>query len=204
LSSRDVKKQSINFPPSSLLPLLNSPGSTVVIANVRPNGAPIIHCSQGVAYSYDAALCTWTKLSDIWYSEGSDVWQGRQRHSSIVGARGVVSGIESTISASCSPPEDSAEKQRPKWWSTAVTLSHLETKLHSAKILDSPIEYKQALLVYAKKIADEGFRAKAEELIKELFGPVYRFACPLDISDDKPERIFVVAVPGKKIGGVPL
>jgi len=27
--------------------------------------------------------------------------------------------------------------------------------------------------VYAKKIADEGFRNKAEELIKELFGPVY-------------------------------
>jgi protein HIRA/HIR1 len=40
-------------------------------------------------------------------------------------------------------------------------------------VLDSPQEYKQALLVYAKKIADEGFRAKAEELIKDLFGPLY-------------------------------
>ena len=27
--------------------------------------------------------------------------------------------------------------------------------------------------MYAKNIADEGFRNKAEELIKELFGPVY-------------------------------
>ncbi len=40
-------------------------------------------------------------------------------------------------------------------------------------MLDSSSEYKQTLLVYAKKIADEGFRNKAEELIKELFGPVY-------------------------------
>ena len=38
------------------------------------------------------------------------------------------------------------------------------------------MEYKQALLLYAKKIADEGFRAKGEELIKELFGPVYWYA----------------------------
>jgi protein HIRA/HIR1 len=29
------------------------------------------------------------------------------------------------------------------------------------------------LLVYAKKVAEEGFRGKAEELIKELFGLVY-------------------------------
>jgi hypothetical protein len=37
------------------------------------------------------------------------------------------------------------------------------------------VEYKQILLVYAKKLADEGFRNKAEELIKDLFGPVYWF-----------------------------
>lgn len=45
--------------------------------------------------------------------------------------------------------------------------------MHAAKVLDSPSEYKQALLLYAKKIADEGFRAKGEELIRDLFGPVF-------------------------------
>ena len=34
------------------------------------------------------------------------------------------------------------------------------------------MEYKQALSLYAKKFGDEGFCAKGEELIKELFGPV--------------------------------
>jgi protein HIRA/HIR1 len=72
------------------------------------------------------------------------------------------------------PPDPSdAEKPRPKWWNPALTLGHLESRLHSAKLLDSPTEYKQALLLYAKNIADEGFRGKAEELIRELFGPVY-------------------------------
>ena len=54
-----------------------------------------------------------------------------------------------------------------------MTLGHLESKLHATKALESPQEYKQALLLYAKRIADEGFRAEAEELVKELFGPVY-------------------------------
>jgi protein HIRA/HIR1 len=52
-------------------------------------------------------------------------------------------------------------------------LGHLETRLHATRLLDSPQEYRQALLVYAKKIADEGFKNKAEELVKELYGPVY-------------------------------
>lgn len=45
--------------------------------------------------------------------------------------------------------------------------------MHAIKLLESSAEYRQVVLLYAKKIADEGFRAKAEELIKELFGPVY-------------------------------
>ena len=132
---------------------------------------PIVNCSNGVVYSYDPSLTSWVKLADRWYAEGSDVWQGRQRGNSTTASRGVMTSIESSIAGA--PDEGSAEKPRPKWWSTAVTLGHLETRLHSTKLLDSPQEYRQALLLYAKNIADEGFRGKGEELVKELFGPVY-------------------------------
>jgi protein HIRA/HIR1 len=54
-----------------------------------------------------------------------------------------------------------------------MTLGHLETRLMAAKVLGSPNEYRLAMQVYAKKLGDEGFRGKAEELIRELFGPVY-------------------------------
>jgi len=170
LYSWNTKTQLSHFPPISLLTLLNSsPNCTILSATVRPNGAPIIHCSTGVAHSYESSLSTWIKLSERWWAEGSDAWQGRQR-SSINAARGIVATIENAITTS----EDSgADKQRPTWWSAAMTLGHLETKLHAARVLDSPQEYKQVLLVYAKKVADEGFRAKAEELIRDLFGPVY-------------------------------
>ena len=58
-----------------------------------------------------------------------------------------------------------------------MTLGHLETRMNTAKSLDSAAEYKQALLLYAKTIADEGFRGKAEELLTELYGPVYWYVC---------------------------
>lgn len=155
----------------SVQPILaSSPNNTIISVTVRPNGAPVVQCSNGVAHSYDSTLSTWIKLSERWWSEGSDVWQGRQRGMSQSANRGVFTSLESTIRMA---DEVNPAAQRPAWWSTAMTLGHLETKLHSTKLLDSPQEYKQALLIYAKKIADEGFRGKAEELIKELFGPVY-------------------------------
>jgi protein HIRA/HIR1 len=82
-----------------------------------------------------------------------------------------MASIESSIAGA--PDESAAGKQRPTWWNSALTLGHLETRMHATKLLDSPQEHRQALLMYAKKIADEGFSSKAEELVKELFGPVY-------------------------------
>ena len=49
-----------------------------------------------------------------------------------------------------------------------VDAGTLETKLHSMKLLESPMEYKQALSLYVKKFANEGFCVKGEELIKGI------------------------------------
>ena len=169
---RNIKKQISNFAPVSIQTLTNySPNVSFVSACVRENGSPVINFSNGVVYSYDPGLCTWVKLADRWWAEGSDFWHGRQRGNSAIANRGVMTSIESSIAGN--PEESNAEKPRPNWWSAALTLGHLETRLHATKLLDSPQEYRQALLMYAKKIADEGFRGKAEELIKDLFGPVY-------------------------------
>jgi protein HIRA/HIR1 len=54
-----------------------------------------------------------------------------------------------------------------------MTLGHLEVRMRAAVLLDSAAEYKSFLLMYAKKIADEGYKSKGEELVRELYGPVY-------------------------------
>ena len=173
-SHRNIKKQAAAFPATSVLPILGtSPNTTIVYAVVRPNGAPVIQLSTGVAHTWDAGLSAWVKLSESWWAEGSDAWQGRQRSTALGGARGPLAALEGAISERTNLDDGRAEKVRPTWWGAAMTLGHLESKLHAARALDSPQEYKQALLLYAKRIADEGFRGKAEELVKELFGPVY-------------------------------
>lgn len=169
--SRNIKDQSSFFPPISINALLPSPNYSITSASVRPNGTPIVNCSNGVVHSYDPALLTWVKLSEKWWARGSDVWQGRQRGKPQDAARNIMSSIEGSVGGS--PGESLPDKQRPTWWNAALTLGHLETRLNSTRLLDSPNEYKLALLMYAKRISDEGFRAKGEELIKELFGPVY-------------------------------
>ena len=174
---RDVKKARANFAPTPVQPLLSPNGSaggtTMAITSLaaRPNGCPIISTTSGVTYSFDSNLCTFVKLSEPWWAEGSDAWSSRPRNNSMQQA--VVASIESAISERITPSPGTT--QRPTWWTSALTLGHLESRLHAARVLDSRVEYKQILLVYAKKIADEGFRNKAEELIKDLFGPVYWF-----------------------------
>ncbi|BGP55906.1 hypothetical protein JCM8202_002694 [Rhodotorula sphaerocarpa] len=61
----------------------------------------------------------------------------------------------------------------PETYRIALSLGHLETRIKAAQSLDSPHEYRVFLLAYAKKLADEGLRSKAEELIRELLGPIY-------------------------------
>ena len=193
---RNIKKQISNFAPVSIQALTNySPNVSFVSACVRENGSPVINFSNGVVYSYDPALCTWVKLADRWWAEGSDFWHGRQRGNSAIANRGVMTSIESSLAGN--PDESNAEKPRPNWWSSALTLGHLETRLHATKLLDSPQEYRQALLMYAKKIADEGFRGKAEELIKDLFGPVYWYVLAF-LFFSQPNRKSIFQASGKR------
>ncbi|RXW22218.1 hypothetical protein EST38_g3631 [Candolleomyces aberdarensis] len=177
----NVKQQKACFAPASLAPLIStSPNHTILSATVSPNGSPIIHISNGVVYSYDPNLLSFIKVTERWWAENSDSWHGRARAAQSI--RGVMTLTEYllngddknfSLSDAINNASSAGATSHPAWWSTAITLGHLETRMHAIKLLDSSAEYRQVVLLYAKKIADEGFRAKAEELIKELFGPVY-------------------------------
>ncbi|CAK5284490.1 unnamed protein product [Mycena citricolor] len=170
LHSWDIRKQSALFPAVSLSTILTTPNIILAAARVQPTGASILTCSNGIVYSYDPSLMAFTKLTERWWSEGSDVWQARQRSATNPTAnRGIVSVTEGSIAGETT----GADKKRPKFWSEAMTLAHLETRMHSARALDSPAEFKQALSQYTKKLAEEGYKNKAEELIRDLIGPMY-------------------------------
>ena len=172
---RDVKKQKAHVTFALIQPLVSNPSTTIMSGTVRHNGAPIILLSCGVAFTYDAALQVWTKASEARWAEGSDAWEGRQRatvNRGPSGARGIIALLEANISEMDLNNGEQRGNASP-WWNAALTLGHLETRLHAARLLDSPSEYKSNLLQYAKKLSEEGFRGKAEELLKELCGPLY-------------------------------
>lgn len=102
------------------------------------------------------------------------MWQARQRSATNPTAnRGVLSITEGSIAGGLD--SSGADKKRPQWWNITMMLGHLETRMHSARLLDSPTEYKQALAQYTKKLAEEGYKAKAEDLIRDLLGPMYSY-----------------------------
>ncbi|CAE6395388.1 unnamed protein product [Rhizoctonia solani] len=168
--SWNIRNASALFPPVSILPLLSA-NTSIDSIQLRPNGSHLILLSSGTAVSYEPSLMSWTRVSEPRWADGSDSWTGRQRGPS--SARGVLANMEVSLTEIRGQDGDTSAIRRPQWWNSALTLGHLESRLGAAQLLDSPAEYKQALLLYAKRLADEGFRSKAEELIKELSGPMY-------------------------------
>lgn len=168
---RNVRIQKAISPPTSVLPLLSQPNAHITSVGLRGNGAPIISLSTGVAHSYDSSLLAWVRVSENWWADGSDAWSNRQRSTSNAIPRGIIAILESSLGElEVAPPPN---KETPQWWIAAKTLGHLEQRMGAARLLDSQSEFKNSLLIYAKKLAEEGFRGKAEELVKELYGPVY-------------------------------
>lgn len=180
---RNVKLQKAHIPSTFIRPLLSPSKPSLLSATVRPNGSPALLMSDGVAYSYDVTLSAWVILSETRWGQGSQVWEGKQRASAnraSATSKGIMASIESAINdldLRNQPPApgilpDEPDKA-PSWWNEALTLGHLESRILGSKILDSPGEYKTNLQLYAKRLADEGFRAKAEEMLRELSGPIY-------------------------------
>lgn len=290
LSVWDTSKSRAVFSPLNVSSLLTSsatsyaPHPTITTSALLPNGAPLLSLSSGTSHSYDRDLCAWTRVSEAWWSKGSDFWEGRRGKAAASGAsgaaglqsgRGIVRTIEAAINeivvdASKEETEDESSdddgaadsvvvetdddsvsrkdgadatdtedarmtdgdsaneiataltsskgkeraKSHPappmskglkgKGWEivveprrkrkkrlvplegaekapvgddsqrrTAIGLAHLETRIKAAAALDSPAEYKGFLLQYAKKLGEAGLRSKAEELVRELVGPIY-------------------------------
>jgi len=178
----NIKNLSIHHMPVSLAPLFltttGSPSPNIKITSIflRPNGSVIASLSSGSIYTYDISLSSWVCLSSTWWSAGSDAWNPRSRVSSASSSQGPLAFLEASVAeaAMIAPnPHSNPALERPPWWNTALTLGHLESRMHACRLLDSAGEYKQALLQYVKKIADEGFRGKAEEVLREFCGPVY-------------------------------
>ncbi|PWN48263.1 WD40 repeat-like protein [Violaceomyces palustris] len=176
----DVKAGKELHRPVSVLGVLGDP-SKLVSFSISSNGVPILVLNSEQAYTFDPAKLCFVCISSGFFADHSSAWEGRTR------GRGndlngnnrdpiktleaeinnlVVSRSETGIEPCPAPPNSND-------FTIAITLKHLETRLTAAVLLDSPSEYKIYLGQYARKLAEEGIRNQAEDLIKSLLGPVY-------------------------------
>lgn len=72
------------------------------------------------------------------------------------------------------PPAD--DVGRTKDFELTAALRHLELRMAGSILLGCKEEWQHALRAYARRIADEGLKSLAEELVKELLGPVYNLS----------------------------
>jgi protein HIRA/HIR1 len=157
--------------PASLAHLLQDTAMTSQIhsVDVWHNGVPIIITTLPAAYAYDPTRSEWTELASYSALRGVE----SSRRSRVAHQQGPLSHIESELlelSASLPVPSDS---DKPEWFDIASELSLLECRMRASVLMDSKDEYKYWAVRYARLLGEEDFRGRAEELIKELLGPIY-------------------------------
>ncbi len=166
------------FQPTSLSHLLDPPSSSTTLSSsidmtevdLRPNGVPIIITSEPAAYIYDIPRSEWSCICSRWYLEGTPSTEPRRARAD---SAGPLAEIEAQVTEALDGRQ-TAEGDKPEWWNEAMEMGHLETRIRAAELLDSKEEYKHWLIRYAAVLGKEGFRARSEELVKELVGPIYQ------------------------------
>jgi hypothetical protein len=181
---RNMRLRSSTLPAATATPnvghLLAVPDTAIHHSLLRPNGTTVLVLSSGIAVAWSSPLGAWAVLSSRWHSAGSSFWDlsGRVRSSTAASGRGIIAAVESSLNELPAPFDVPDREAAPEWWESALSLGHLEGRLQACVALGaSGEEYRRFLRNYAEKIADEGFRAKGEELIRDLVGPTVALQC---------------------------
>jgi len=139
---------------SSIASQFNLPNiGTLSKTDLNENGSPILAFSGGTTLGWSEGLQTWVRIHEAWWREGSDV---------------------------DSAPEQSDGK--PKAFRTALTLGHLETRIAASLMVGSGEQWRGTVVDYARRLAEERYMERAEELIRELAGPVFWYVMIFSLS----------------------
>lgn len=197
----NVKEDRELHRPISCLGLLKGPDDVHNVF-LHINGSPILILKTEEAWTIDSNKNCWSLVASGWFADCSPVWDGRGRGrgaslgggaASAVGGfsmtdhtgrwREPIRAIESEINslvvdrstsgieAAVKPPSEDAN--RVKEFELSAALRHLELRMQGSVLLGSREEYQTSLRAYARKIAEEGLKGLAEELIREFLGPIY-------------------------------
>lgn len=174
LSVWDVLKQRGLVKNESLLPILSSDCS-VTQSLLTQEGVPVVALSNGKSYCYSVSMETWSLIADKADALGqcADFRSCVPSHDASVSSGPLATMQGRHLNAGRLASRLSST---PHHLQQSVTLAFLETQLSSALTLQSRLEYRHWLLVYARFLVNEGCEFRLRELCKELLGPVHKSA----------------------------
>ncbi|KAG1050954.1 hypothetical protein G6F43_006809 [Rhizopus delemar] len=140
-------------------------GPRIKAIRIQKDGMPILVTNSHQAFVYHVRMKVWLRISDAWYIL-SEFWGISGRHSS---EDHPLAWLSSHVVATTSHQTLLDMSATTK----VLTISHIETQLAVAALLNSPAEYKDWMIYYAKRLSEENAKQKAEELCKWLTGPPY-------------------------------
>lgn len=173
--------------PVSTLPLFHSNFSVSKIARgpsieqffVTKQGHPVAIMSDGNAFAFIRDSSSWLRVSEGWWMIGSQYWGPLASESNEESPLGFLERCtdEEIIKAGRGRFLQRLVKalmlrQGYDNYEMLVSIRHLENRLMSSAKLDLEYDFRENLILYAKKIAEEGMKDKMDELCKELLGPL--------------------------------
>ncbi|CAO3675192.1 unnamed protein product [Umbelopsis vinacea] len=151
------------------------PAPTIKDIRIQNNGTPIIITNHSQAFAYHLNMKVWTRICDAWQML-SELWgSGSQNMDASKHPLGWLSRATTTIGHKASSIGHHAKTlaRMDHQATSIITLGHIETQLAVAVLLDSPDEYRQWMIYYAKRLATENATERVDELCRWLLGPTY-------------------------------
>lgn len=193
LSLWNVVEKKAVFPPVSLAPILDSGsryedggvlrGPHVTQCGVTGSGRVIITLSTGCGYTYDEGLRSWCRLSEPWWATGSQYWSATQLLGDEATKSRWVLAVEERTAEEAQRraggrgrylkqlTRATLNREGYEGMEGVVSIAHLENRIAAAEMLESKHELRTFIIMYARRIAEEGLRSRVDELCRELLGP---------------------------------
>ncbi|KAI7904073.1 WD40-repeat-containing domain protein [Cokeromyces recurvatus] len=140
----------------------------------KRNGLPILITSLKQAFIYHLDMKVWMRISDAWYIISKFWGSNGSLEPQAAHPLGWLSSSIMSHSGHDPIAKILIDIARADESTTAVvTLSHIETQLAVAVLLESPKEYIEWMKYYARSLSKEGAKEKVEELCRWLTGPPF-------------------------------
>lgn len=222
----NLKTMSAPHPPISLATILGMAAQTqgphltkspgIVFARLNSEGRIVVAMSNGDGYAYNPMMYIWQRISEPWWSVGSQYWNTTD--SSVTNIRssqdkaaskekndqvsienisaGIIPALERSTTNQFLLQGRAFYLQRLikalisaegyETFESCVSVAHLENRVAAARTLGAREEFKIYHSMYVKRLGAEGLKGKVEELLRSLTGDLV--VGDEDESEDKLEE----------------